>query len=1060
MELKNKELILVLDAFGNISSIGSVRNDQVVAMTQDVLEVSSDFGTFRTTDCIPDIDQTHATSITYQYDTPSCIYRITYRLSKSSYIERLLSVIPKQSMTIYKVRTIDWFEQTPLEIIDYHTFWNCPTTEFVRFESDGLYAGFANPCFSAHSEDNRLEIQFEPYMTVSPDELWTVESNFWGIYRFSGEMVEQQIPRTSIRYNNVSHPRYRNPSGYIALDRNEIRSFKQFADDYLDLRVTDFKVVFYNFFSPLPQQPETEEDEQMYYHYIDNFVRMGGDIITFNPLVRNRPPLPNQDSFWELAPDGSAAERILNYAKDKGLKIGFYMGSAPDNSNYCDSPMTEFASTFEKPNWKKMGICGERSRENCIADDDFAEWFYQVQKNTIEKYGITLWNWDPGPGNGFFCYSAEHGHVPGKGAYKGFRNAMNLVKRLKDTFPELYIQGFHGTKEYGLWGFRGFDQHEAYWEQCPYDAGTIYPDLSEDRLTASGMRFQSWWNQNFRFMPAVINHSLAHRMTQYCADPRELLYLFDHLGWKYGIISALAAGASITVPMIPYDPEDIYGDYISFFRKWVQWGRDHFQYNQNAVAFGNQVVCGTVDGYSKILDDHGFLFLCNAAPIRSEIALKLDDEIGLEMPGEYTLKQIYPMEEIQFFDESLGKGTFSYGETIHVQVPQYEVLVFELEKAQPAPISLYGINGSIHLEGETLHIMGSSAPESSILNGFIQAPQFNMIRRLMINGKEIPFSRKDSSLVFSLQYGEGNAARYLYDWIDQNDETISCPNYESMETVTLHTSFFATHAIREVLQNARPKNAEQIEALIPVLRDQLHRENFAWALPYRLFLVVPFSDAAAVGTVTISINGEIYQHTRVTVNHYGKESKLIDYLDITDLVEWDKENRITLSIEQLPQNHFLGAYLYYPPFAETDVVTVPANILPEPVASSPLYQLVQSKPWYAKNGRQVRVESSWINRNLVEEMQDYTIYASVNLESEKLEGVYFSTQVCIDQTNDTLKADEMMEYDSVRKIWKRTLHMGNRQLLIIDGEYIYVWAVTKDHYVSPTYKVKVEWKLF
>ena len=86
---------------------------------------------------------------------------------------------------------------------------------------------------------------------------------------------------------------------------------------------------------------------------------------------------------------------------------------------------------------------------------------------------------------------------------------MNLVKRLKDTFPELYIQGFHGTKEYGLWGFRGFDQHEAYWEQCPYDAGTIYPDLSEDRLTASGMRFQSWWNQNFRFMPAVINHSLA-----------------------------------------------------------------------------------------------------------------------------------------------------------------------------------------------------------------------------------------------------------------------------------------------------------------------------------------------------------------------------------------------------------------------------------------------------------------------------------------------------------------------------------------------------------------------
>jgi hypothetical protein len=868
----------------------------------------------------------------------------------------------------------------------------------------------------------------------------------------AGELVRQDIPKTAIVYNGVNHTRYRNPSGYIPLYLSEIRSFKTYADHYLELRVKEFKLVFYQFFCPLPQQPNTKEDEELYYHYIDNFVKIGGDIITFNPLVRNRVPLPNMDSSWEIAPPGSTAERIIQYAKNKGLKIGFYMGSAPDNSSYCDSPMTEYASIAEKPQWKKVGLSGEISRENCIASDDFFEWFFQVQKNTIKKYGIILWDWDPGPGNGFFCYSPDHGHIAGMGGYKGFRNAMAVVKRLREEFPELYIQGFHGTKEYGLWGFKGFDQHEAYWEQCP-GGSVLYPDFSEDRLTASGMRFQSWWNQNFRFMPAVINHSLCHRMTQYCGSPRELLYLFDHLGWKYAVISGLAAGASLTVPLIPYDIDDVYGGYTEFYHKWVQWGRENVRYTTHAIAFGGQGVTGGVDGFAKILGNKGFLFLGNPAPIKSSITFILGDEIGLSEPGSYVLKEIYPRDDVYFWDENSGKGTFVYDDKVTVVVPQYEVLVLELVPFEGESPKLFGISGDAFLEGNVLAIKNSIDEEGGERKGFFISASDKKINSMTVNGTLVSFKDRDGILSFVSGYGEKHLPRYLYNWNDEKGSLFNTPNEKSFDHVSIGTVFFAPSKIKEILNSAAPGNAKESELIVKKLNSDKAKGNFAWALPHRIFMVFPFTDSSCIGGMRAFLNDKPCMLTNVTFGAVG----VISYADITDEVRWDEDNTIHLEIDALPHNQFLGAYLYYPPTTSSVVRNVELDN--ELIISRRIYPYLNLKPWFDAPEKQIRIDNAWIRENLIEEFHPFTVCAVVNYNPDELEGVYLSAQVCIGQTYNTLKRDEKMVFDPYRRLWTCTLHMGNRHLLIIDGEEIHVWAVTKDGYVSPTRKVKIEWKL-
>lgn len=1059
MQLSNDYLQITLDEAGQIEKIEDTARSRFFSFKENSISVNTDLISFCNYGKQADQIVSTEEQIEFYFSLPFGELQVKYILKKEKeFAERYITIIPKKPIVLYCVACNIEFEEIPSEVIDYHTFWNCPTAVFVRKEDCGMYTGFANPFFEVKGRHSNMEIEFSSNMKLRSGERYDSESNFFGIHKLDGGLVKQEIPQTAIKYNKKNHPRYRNPSGDIPLYCSEIRSFKKFADEYLELRSRDFKFIFYNFFSPLPQQPDSKEDEELYYHYIDNFVKMGGDIITFNPLTRNRIPRPTKDSYWELAPEGSRAERILNYAKSKGLQIGFYMGSAQDNSNYCDSPMTEFASPSEKPEWKKIGCDGKISRENCIADDDFAEWFYQVQRNTIEKYGITLWDWDPGPGNGFFCYSNEHGHVPGKGNYKGFRNAMGIVVRLKEEFPDLYIQGFHGTKEYGLWGFKGFDQHEAYWEQCPYDDATLYPDLSEDRLTASGMRFQSWWNQNFRFMPALINHSLVHRMTQDCMKPRELLYLFDHLGWKYAVMSGLAAGASITVPVIPYDPEDIYGGYIDFIKKWVSWGKETFEYNKNEVAFGHQVVCGGVDGYAKIIGAHGFIFLCNPSPVYSKIKFKLGHEIGLYADGKYVLKELYPHEDVFYYDETGQKGIFRKDDLLTVTVPPYEVVLYELLSGDDVVPVVYGINGEVDVSGKEIIIEGSKALSGDFYKGYVCLPDRMEIQKLSVNGREIVTEYRDGMNIFKIGYGHDTYDRYLYNWKTDKKETFSVPNSSSQKKVTVHTEFYGALGIKRLLEEARTKKAEQEAEIIEKMRVELGRDNFAWAAPHRLFLVIPFSDASYVSVPEVFLNGKRCKLTTVRISHYEKVRNLIHYVDITDFVQWEQQNDIKLIIDTLPAHQFLGAYLYYPPASVTGYVKNVIHMPGYPIMSERL-DVVESD--YRETETVVPVVNNvWLSQPFIEEYTPFLVSADISLEPDELEGVYMEAQIGIDDTQKTLKSVEMMEYNNQRKVWEKTLYMGNRQCLIIDCEEIHVWAVAKNGAVSRDFPLKVEWKLY
>lgn len=931
--LKSDFLQIAVSARGELQQIDNLVAREHYPIASDEFAIVSDAGTLTNRNTAPRECSYSPGLAKYVF---SCGDRFDVALEYTllpdhAYCERrLILKVGNKPLPLLKIelgRTT--FSAAPLETITYNTFWNAPTANFLRFDKGGLFAGIENPFFRTESHDATVAFSFEPSLLLGPGETYESEPQFIGVYRKSNRMIRDVPPRTMAGSNEgVDRPRFRNPCGHIPLDANEIQSMRRFAADYLDLRVNKFLSFLYMFWYPIEQLPATPELEDKYKRVIDNFHSLGGDVIIFNPLARYERPTGDMAGSWNIAPEGSAAERILAHAKSEGIGYGFYMGVAAqgDVGNACGLPFVP-----EKAEWKKTDPLGGVAAENCMACDDFAQWWYAVQRNTIGKYNLRLWSWDPGPGNGHFCYNDKHGHIPGKGGYKGWRNATALMGRLKREFPDLCLMAFYGCKEYGLWGLKYFDQQESYWEQTILFGATLHPDLHDDRVNADGVRLQSYWNETFRFLPTVLNHALVHRIGENCYDP-QLPKVWDHLGWRYSLMSAIACSGSVTACILPEDVGQVEG-MREFYEKWLGWARKNFEYVKYNITFGDQIRPGGVDGHARIKDNRGFIFLCNPGPRPARTQFVLDETIGLQHKGHFTLKELYPRENRYWYDEEGGRDVFATGELVHVEVPAYEIMLLELEPScgSPVPRSLPGTDGSL--------------------------------------------------------------ARMLDDWRTEDGMRFAFPFHPAAESLTLTTRFRADAAIQKILKAAEPKNLAEVALLVERWRnDQTLPHNFAWARPNRLWLVLPFVDADRVGGITLQCNGA--QVPVVCFSPGAPGAHIIYYADLTDAVHWSEDNVLALHLAGVQENQFLGPYLDYPPATPAILATAKGQTTPPRVVyDRPVETVMRSTAsdrddLARSHGPTVlaaKMEPTWFGSN-----QKVMFSATVNVPREQVLGVYLS----------------------------------------------------------------------
>jgi hypothetical protein len=1032
--LASEAMKVTLAGNGGLASVGNLLAGETYTFSSDFFVMETDAGEFSNRNTQPTCVKADARQVELRYEFGAVGISLVYALQpENAFVRRWLTIRNPQPLRLKNVTLASTaFAQPARDVVHYVTFIAAPTVEFVRHEKGGLFTGIENPFFKTALTEMNVTLSFAPGLILKAGEGYTSEPQFIGVYRKSGVMVADS--GRDFRYNA-------NGSGYKPLDRNETRAMRAFALDHLAPVQKKFLNINYQFFHPLPQMPHTARQKEYFTKTIDTFAAVGGDMIIFKPLH----PYTKPDAgklFWDVVPDDTnqVARQICDYARAKGIGYGFYMGCAAhgQEGNAGGLPFRP-----DKPEWKKTDAAGRRAPDNCLACDDYFAWWFAVHNNTIQKYKLANWSWDPSLGSGMNCHDESHGHIAGQGAYKGWRNCIELMRRLKAENPGLFIQGFYGTKNFGLWGLKHVDQCEVYNEQTII-VSTRHNQISDDRQNADGLRFQNNWSMRFRFTPAVIGHALVHRISEGGFDP-ELIKAWDFAGWQYGFMSALAVAGSIMPTILPYEADLVPG-YVDFCKKWQRWARDNFDYVNSTEPFGEQVQPGAVDGYARIKGNHGFVFLFNGNPRAAEITFEVGDEINLQAPGRYEFIELFPSESRKIVLDANGCSVFECGAKARVVVPANSCFLFELKKAgkETKPV-LLGAAGSVTRHGDALEITGLSGRPGQRVPLRVRLGGAGAINGVSVNGSPQRFAVDGDELVLEVQFAGASHMRELDAWQAADGRGFVFPKHAAATNLRLTTTFTLASDVPELLRHATPKNVAEMGARIASWQKPENKaktsysyHNFVGARPERLWLVIPFLRETAVA---VELNGQKLadvMRDKPSSSAFG---------DITDLVRYGGENQLTLSIAGLRADTFLGPFLCYPDEAVTNAV-LPA---PERASGSVVYRgsLAPALPArYERNAGPVVLEAAMMGN--VTLTRGAELRVKVNLPPEQIGRVMFF------ESGFRWMGQHPLKYDAKLGCWKGMVEPGHR-VAIQENEDVYVWAEARDGLRSEYVPVKVGW---
>jgi hypothetical protein len=1037
--LANEKIRIVVSETGALESVDNLIAAETYSFRSDAFTLDTDVGSFSSSKNSPTAMSVSSERIIYHYEfgsanPPPLRADLVYTLAgDNGFFRRTLSLSNAVPLRLHHlVFGPTTFSRRAAETLHYVTFIAAPTVEFIRFDKGGLFTGIENPYFKADVSEQGVALSFEPALILRAGEGYVSEPQFIGVNKRSGVKIEDS--GRDFRYNA-------NGSGYKPLDRNESRAMRAFALDYLAPAQKRFLMINYQFFHPLPQMPRTEKDKDYFTKTIDAFARIQGDMIIFKPLHPYSKPTAER-AFWNVVPDDpqAVARQVCDYAREKGISYGFYMGCAAHGG---EGNAAGLNFRPDKPEWKKSDAVGRRAPDNCLACDDFYDWWFTVQNNTIQKYHLSNWSWDPSLGSGMNCHDENHGHFAGKGGYKGWRRCVELMARLKTSNPGLFIQGFYGTKNFGLWGLKNVDQHEVYNEQSII-VSTRHHQISDDRQNADGLRFQNTWSMRFRFTPAVMGHALTHRVSEGVFDP-ELIKAWDYYGWQYGVMSALAVSGSVMPTILPYEADWVPG-FVEFNRTWQRWAKDHFDTVNATEPFSEQVQPGAVDGYARVKGDHGFVFLFNGNPRPSRIAFEVGDEINLQIPGTYQFVELYPSTEERVVLDDDGRSVFALGETAQMTIPANSCCLLELKRAarSSGPV-LVGIAGETTLADGRLAITGVAGKPGQSANVRVRLPDPKAVHSVTVNGVPQAFSTVNRELSLQVQFAGERYVRELDAWTQADGKVFDFPYHAPQAELKLATKFTLRPEVKGLLQKAKPKNLAEMDATIAGWQTPEAKKNpsysyhnFIGERPSRLWLVLPF---LAPPSVELTLNGEMM----AGLSWDAPSSSA--YADVTDRMRYGGENHLTVSLKGLGTNGFMGPFLLYPEEAATDQIVARPHPPPGPVVYT--HTLVPPPPpRYRRGGGPKVTEAKMMSHVTLRESAELQV--KIDLGPEKIKRVMFF------ESGFGWMGQHSLGYNPSSQCWTGMVAPGNRAA-IQENEYVYVWAEGIDGLRSEYCPVKVEW---
>lgn len=970
---------------GRIVALTNKLADETYLTDSLGFRLETDKGIFDTNRCSLNRTSKTATEATFVYKRDGFELELRYTLEEdNNFLQKQVSITgPEKQQFVVKSVVMGSMLTNPefKEVIPYYVILECPFAMFLRGDEGGFFLGMEYPFFTMTHQKGRVQIAFDPNVVVKPGERFTTEKEFLGVAKLEGRVIGHFLPKKTGWAGRKDVPP--NPE-YVPLDWGEVRAVQSMTWKLLPPMLDGYQVVLDAGWAMLPnlyfsstcgraqynqgfaaayRSPKGVEE---WCHAIDIAAQLGIEVAS-----NLGGWYPYDLHYSEEAAEGfdvnEDAQRVLDYARSKGVKLGFYTGGGEP---LCDLFRISSDLNFlpEKKDWKVLDASGQPFRNlhrletikgrgwwdaapdkageiNCIANKPFADWYLDVQDATIKKYGLGFWSWDwrTGPGTmkdwqvGYIkCYSEEHGHLPGDCTYNQWKNAMYVLRGLKERNPDVWIQTYWGHKRYGPWFLRYIDTHENVYELGPQNRDFIFPTIHLTQQYADAIRFQCWWNQNLRFLPPWKNYSffscwttcrIARQFRSVTWDrqagfsrcipywksleeievPSRREYL-DEMSWRYGLLSAIAMGGALVNDILP-EPEE-HPEFFAFFKKWVNWARENNRYLQTIRSIFGAPEIGAVDGYAHVIGDRGFLFLFNPNARKKQVTISLDESIDLKTQGLSMVVELYPQEGRAILGPE--NGFFPYGSELKLTIPASQAVVLEI-KPKDEEHKLFGVAGEVRVEENRVLVSSVQGEEGTEAKLWVKVENPQEISEFLVNEQPVPFQVEIGMLKTLLRFAGEPITRELDNWETDKHGRVHVENLQAMSEVTFSKTFFVPDKIRKILAKGHSAKASmQCEGSTP--------GPSPWGDMNRFIISIPLSGAypsltEAAGKVEAKLNGQ-----PVSVQAFGEYCY---YLDLTEIIRYGENNTLKLRFERLKPEQFLGPYIENLPVQMTDRLVTP-----------------------------------------------------------------------------------------------------------------------------------------
>jgi len=703
-----------------------------------------------------------ATSVGYVFDAPPYQIEVVYSLAPSwRFVSKRLIVTAssKREFHVDRIEVIDARLSDTTGSADVVTSrWVKPETPgrnygiFERFlDRTGLFALVQNPFLTVEHAAGSFSISYSPGMswraTYGP---FKSDIGCIGTYQLSGRTV----PATAV--DEWEWQPTAGSSDGSDEDEAEIAAFTNCVRAFvLDPHAKGVRI----------HVGWTENDYQIdlakpegrteYKRIIDRTATLGINTLLFGPSNTDISAEKDDADVWhwehvlwlglgqkirkgqwkpESSPVPSSVQEMLDYAKSKNVKLVAYV-----------YPVLPFAGN---PNW----LVGEHKDAASLANHEFQDWLIKELLAFYRRMGI-----------GGYAFDYTWLDLPGATEYSQWWGWRRVMETLRTSEPDIVIDGRQRYQAYGPWVWlAGSYPHPTSTDEQP-ESFIPFPDLHFDRVSADRERYTAYLYRIDDFcppelMPGFIGHQTARNDdTGQRVNASFRQRDWDYLGWRYSLISSIAAaGLNNVVNMIPardlaenryFSRSDVH-----FFRHWLEWADQNRAYLLNTRFILGQPQIGKVDGTSALVGNRGYIFLFNPNGRKLEVRLKLDQSIGLGGPGAFLLRELYPQDGKRVGKP--GAGFWNYGDEVPIPMDGASALVLEIVPAprKSAEPLLFNTPGNAVLTGDQLVLTGVRGEAGSTRNVDVLLPPGNRATTVRVNGHSEKSSQANGVVTVGLHF--------------------------------------------------------------------------------------------------------------------------------------------------------------------------------------------------------------------------------------------------------------------------------------------------------------------